>query len=798
MMKQTKALILTGGMVMSLVGHSQESSGRPTPGASDSSATAMPQLGDYIELDGTIKNEMYGTIDFPDAPLKDIVRAISKLANKNFILDRKIENRRITIISPAAVTKQEAYNAFLSALYMNDLTIVTMGSFLKVIEAKSALQSNIRVFVGDYAPPSEEIITLIYPLKYLSAEDIQRFLVDLVPRNGRITSYPNTNSLVMTDTGLNLRRIIAILKSVDVPGHEDQLESIPIRFANAKGIATLITDILEAQAGGRNRTGANRNNVQRTRGGGIITRIVPDERTNSLVVLANGRGVQELKSLISKLDTPDAAGGGNIHIYYCKNAVAEDLAGTINSLLTSQRQATGSRPGTTPGTPDSPVVQPANPGNNRAQAGGADTGGIRFEGNIRITADKATNSLIVLASGSDFAALRNVLQRLDIPRRQVYVEAAILEIRVSEGFEFGAGVNIAAPGLAQAGGFIPSATFSGNTFANLVSTPAGLSGIVAGFAAGQKYKITGNPNLKGVKISTVTGLIRALQSSQQAQILHQPQILTSDNQEAEIKISEKIPTVSIQESNTGGTVTRTPNVQKEEVSIGLKLTPQLGEGNDLVRLKVEQAIDDFSPSSRAQGQIEITQRKATTNVVVRNGDTVVVGGLQKTTLSDVRGKFPLLGDLPVLGFLFRSTEKAEVRSNLALFLTPHIINEYNDLLKITDRNLEQRETLSAPLDPKDSKIGEIRKLRATTQDNMKKAPPRGWGFKPKMEDTEDEENSDPVQPGSAFLNPNPPEKLEVQAPEALQAPEEITMGAPARAEDSDIDSDDTPAQPKAR
>ncbi len=771
---------------------SQDSSDRATPGASQ---TALPQLGDYIELDAAIKNEMYGTIDFPDAPLKDIVRAISKLANKNFILDRKIENRRITIISPASVTKQEAYNAFLSALYMNDLTVVTMGSFLKIIEAKSALQSNIRVFVGDYAPPSEEIITLIYPLKYLNAEDIQRFLVDLVPRNGRITSYPNTNSLVMTDTGLNLRRIIAILKSVDVPGHEDQLESIAIRFANAKGIATLVTDILEAQAGGRNRTGANRNNVQRTRGGGIITRIVPDERTNSLVVLANGRGVQELKSLISKLDTPDAAGGGNIHIYYCKNAVAEDLAGTINSLLTTQRQAAGTRPGATPGAPDSPVVQPANPGNNRGGAS-ADTGGIRFEGNIRVTADKATNSLIVLASGSDFAALRNVLQRLDIPRRQVYVEAAILEIRVSEGFEFGAGVNLAAPGLAQAGGFIPSSTFGGQTFANLVSTPAGLSGIVAGFTAGQKYTIQSGP-LKGVKINSVTGLIRALQASQQAQILHQPQILTSDNQEAEIKITEKIPTASDTTTATSTGPVTTTNIQKEEVSIGLKLTPQLGEGNDLVRLKVDQSIDDFTPSTRSpktQGQIEITQRKATTNVVVRNGDTVVVGGLQKTTLSDVRGKFPLLGDLPVIGFLFRSTEKTEARSNLALFLTPHIINEYNDLLKITDRTLGDREKLSSTLDPKDSNLEEVRRLRSLNRENMKKAPPRGWGFKPMIEeDAEDNEGATATEnPGSAFLQP-PRESIEVQAPAALASSDTLSPE-----ENSEIKEDEETQTPQAR
>ena len=240
---------------------SQKSSGAPgVP------TDLRSKLGDYVELDDSIKNDLYGTIDYPNADLKDIVKAISKLADKNFILDSKINNRKITIISPQPVTKQEAYNAFLSSLYMNGFTLVSMGRFLKIIEAKDAIQSNIRVFMGDFAPSSEEVVTVLYPLKYLNADEIQRFLTDLVPRNGRISSYPNTNTLVMTDTGVNLRRIVAILKSIDVPGHEDQLENIQIRYASAKGVASLIDDILEAQSGTRRTSGPVRNQPQKTRG----------------------------------------------------------------------------------------------------------------------------------------------------------------------------------------------------------------------------------------------------------------------------------------------------------------------------------------------------------------------------------------------------------------------------------------------------------------------------------------------------------------------------------------------------
>lgn len=720
----------------------------------NSNVPAIPKLGDYVELDETIRNEMYGSIDFPNAELKDIIKSIAKLSGKNFILDRKIENRKITIVSPNPVTKQEAYNAFLSALYMNDLTIVSMGKFLKVIEVKSAVQSNIRVFSGDNIPASEEVVTVLYKLKYLNVEEIQRYLNDLIARNGRVGFYPNTNTLVMTDTGLNLRRIVNILKSIDIAGTEDQLENIPIRYASAKTIASLIDEILSAQTGNRRPTGgAARGQAQKTRGGGIITKIVPDERTNSLVVLANGAGLTELKNLVSKLDTPDAAGGGNIHIYYCKNAVAEELATTISNLISgaASKGPTSGNNRATPNIPNSPAT-------NTLVQGSGGGGDVRFEGNIKITSDKATNALVVVASGSDFAALKTILAKLDIPRRQVYVEATIMEVSAIDSREVGLGVNYAQNGIAQAGGFIPSNLKGAETLTSMISTPAGIQGLVGSFSAGKKVEVT--VGTQKINISSVTGLIKAIQDSAQGNILHQPQILTSDNQEALIEVKNRL---AVQTGTTLVGTSATPQAVfgKEDVTISLKITPQIGKDNDLIRLKVEQQIDDFEASTTQTGQFNVNNRKANTMVVVRNGDTIVVGGLQKDTMSDTSSRFPILGDIPIIGWLFKGKKSETRRSNLVLFLTPYIINEYSDLIKITERKLEEREKRGRVLfDPKDRMAPEVGRLKEITRENLKKSRPKGWAFGAGSDDEspvppQDQTRDSPSIPGESQQNSLP-------------------------------------------
>lgn len=709
---------------------------KPTPTAATSknlTRSGLPKLnmGNYIELDESIKDEPYeGTIDFPDAELTDIMNAISKVANKNFILDASLKGKRITVLSPQKVTKEEAYNVFLTALFMNNLTVVASGKYLRVIPSREAPKSNVRVFYGDFVPASDEIVTLVYPLKNISSEDMPRIFQDLLPRTGNILVYPETNSVIMTDSGLNLRRMISILKAVDVPGSQPKLESIPVNYASAKDVARLIEEILDAQSGGNNRrtTSSRLQKEKKIQGGGVITKIVPDERTNSLVVLANGKGIEQLRSLIAKLDSPNATNSGNIHIYFIKNAVAEELATTMNNLLSASGASSSSVPSRVdPNIPNPNNNNNNNQSNNRGSRGTA-AEGVALEGAIKVVADKATNSLVIRATAANYSSLKKILERLDIPRRQVNVEATIMEIRVRDADKMNIASNIAVKGFASAGGFIPT-TFSKADFQSAVSSPAALGGLVAGFAAGKMVNIK-LPDGSTQSIPSIIALFQAIQDLSLGQIMQQPNILTSDNEPGLVNITEKIKVrgESTQQVSASGSTIATEKPETVDVTLELKVTPQIGEDNNLVKLKVEQTMEDYSPSPVLTAQIDKINRKATTVVVVRDGDTVVIGGFEKNDYKSTKSKVPLLGDLPIIGTLFRGSSSEKVRSNLMLFLTPKIIRENNNLLELTQMKLKKRQRDGKDAyDPKDYHRKDVSAMLKDTDERMKGK--KGWGFK---------------------------------------------------------------------
>ena len=697
--------------------------------------TGLPKLNmsGYVELDESIKNEPYeGSIDFPDAELTDILKAISKLADKNFILDNSLKGKRVTVLSPQKVTKEEAYNVFLTALFMNGLTLVSSGKFLRVIPSREAPKSNVRVFYGDFVPASDEIVTLVYPLKNISSEDMPRIFQDLLPRTGNILVYPETNSVVMTDSGLNLRRMISILKSVDVPGSQPKLESIPINYASSKDIAKLVEEILDAQAGGSSRRSSSSSSLQKVKkiqGGGVITKIVPDDRTNSLVVLANGKGIEQLRSLIAKLDSPNASNSGNIHIYFIKNAVAEELATTLNNLLGASGASSSSIPSRAGTTPQPSMgINPYSPSSFTSAAPTASKEGFAIEGQIKVVADKPTNSLVVRATSSNYEALKQIIDKLDIPRRQVNVEATIMEIRVRDSDKLNLAANIATEGFASAGGFIPS-TIEQSSFAAALTSPAAINGLIAGLPIGKFVNVKG-PDGKITQIRQFTGLIQAIQELSLGQIMQQPNILTSDNEAGSVSITEgiKVEAESTITTDSAGNQIQTRKADKVDVALELKVTPQIGEDNDLVKLKVEQTMTDFNNSINVTKQIDTISRKANTTVVVRSGDTIVIGGLEKNDLKSTRSKVPLLGDLPILGNLFRGSNVEKTRSNLMLFLTPKIIRDNGSLLELTRMRLENRQkTGRIAYDPKDFHRKNVSAMLKDTNERLEGKS--GWGFR---------------------------------------------------------------------
>ncbi|NBT58586.1 hypothetical protein EBT16_07365, partial [bacterium] len=386
----------------------------PTPPAKGKTPPAAPKLADYLELDSSVKGLEVKNFDLPDKDLKDVVTLISKWTGKNFILDSKVRGK-ITILGPSQVSLQEAYQAFLSALDANGLTTVQAGKFIRIIESAEARRAPVQTFSGEYAPTDDQYITRIFQLKYINADEVQREFRDLVTRQGKLFAYEPTNSIIITDTGSNIQRIRGILDSLDVKTYETTLHVLPIKNNSAKAVADMLGEIYgdEKAKPGQPRT-FRKTTMERTRGGGVISKVIPDETTNSLLVLANKAGFESLKSLVSRLDVK--ASSGKIRVYYCEHAKAEDLANTLASLAGGGSSAgrSGARRTSATGTAGAAGGAPA--------AGGS-SGPVsaELEGGAKITSDAATNSLVITANSNDYKTLRKVLKKLDIPRLQVFV-----------------------------------------------------------------------------------------------------------------------------------------------------------------------------------------------------------------------------------------------------------------------------------------------------------------------------------------------------------------------------------------
>jgi len=627
---------------------------RPAPSApGGKKSPAAPKLADYLELDPSVKGLEVKNFDLPDKDLKDVVTLISKWTGKNFILDSKVRGK-ITIIGPSQVSLQEAYQAFLSALDANGLTTVQAGKFIRIIESAEARRAPVQTYAGDYAPVDDQYITRIFQLKYINADEVQREFRDLVTRQGKLFAYEPTNSIIITDTGSNIQRIRGILDSLDIKTFETTLHVLPIKNNSAKAVADMLGEIYgdEKSKPGQPRT-FRKSSLERSRGGGVISKVIPDETTNSLLVLANKAGFESLKSLVSRLDVK--ASSGKIRVYYCEHAKAEDLANTLASLAggTGGVGRSGSRR-TSVSTPGATTA----PGASAPAAGGGSVT-AELEGGVKITSDAATNSLVITANSNDYKTLRKVLKQLDIPRLQVFVETAILEVNVGDKQQ--TGVNLAASqGLNFKGGFIGDS----GSLSTLLQ---------GGLVDGTTIPITGNKS----GIGNLTAMINLLSQESSTTVLSTPQIIALDNEKAEFQVLDDTPVLagSTLLSNGGGS---TQNIERLKTGITIKLTPHVNAASKTIRMEIEQKVDSFRedndiPEALRKSQKALTSRVTNTSAVVRDGDYLMMGGLMSDKVDESVSKVPLLGDIPVLGWLFKSKTFKTIKTNLIILLKPQVI-----------------------------------------------------------------------------------------------------------------------------
>jgi general secretion pathway protein D len=597
--------------------------------------------------------------NFPNSDIMEVTKHIQALTGINLILDKDVKGK-ISITTSTAITVGDAWKAYLAALNMAGYTIVKSGVYYKIINARDVRYVPTKIYTGSYTPETEAHIMKIIALKNVDASEISRNFRPFMSRYGRIIDIKQTNTIIISDTGANITRLEKLIKFLDVPGYDESLQIIPVRNSSATEIAKLLDNILSGGSSSRSKKSSRSSSSKRfsssksSSGSQNISKIIAEPRTNSIIAMANAEGAEELRALIKKLDVKFSSNQADkIHVHYLNYGNAEELSKTLSNLVSGSKGASkksGSRSFLSRGT----------------------EGSTLFNGEVKITADKNNNALVVTAAPTDWLTIKNVIAKLDIPRDQVYVEGLILETTASRTREFGVEfLSAYGAGNAQRVGF---SNGSGDLTNLLSGNPTALSGFFAGGGSGGTVEVPNPAGGDAIKINGVNALIKAIASNTNTNVLATPQILALDNTEAEFEVGATVP---VRETSVVNGVTNT-STKPQEAKLSLKITPQINKVTRFVKLKINQTINDFIGDLDTSGNGQATTtRAAITEVIVRDRDTIAMGGLLRDKETVSFNKVPLLGDIPVLGWLFKSKSKKIEKTNLLMFLTPKILSPYD-------------------------------------------------------------------------------------------------------------------------
>jgi len=582
------------------------------------------------------------TLNLKDADIRALISTVSKFTGKNFIIDPRVK-AKVTVISATTLTPEAVYEVFLSVLQVHGYAAVPTGSVIKIVPEVNAKQGPLPLSGTKERFAADELITKIIRLDHVPASQLVPILRPLVPQQGHLAAYNPTNTLIITDHAGNISRLMKIIAGVDRPD-SDELEIIPLKHASASELVRILNS-LNAGRGAKDSTKK--------------IRLAADDRTNSILVTGDRSSRLKIRATISYLDTPLEDGSGNTHVIYLKYAKAENMAKLLTGL--KDKGAKG-RPGV----------------KGKAAPVKTTTGSVISE-NAVIQADEETNALIITADPNTVKNLKAVIRQLDIRRAQVLIEAIIAEITTNNTKELGVG--LAVDGSQRSTGALPVG----------LSNLAGIGDLLVAVSSGTPPTALPNALSFGVGGKTSSGvrygaLLRALQSDTNSNILSTPNIVTLDNEEAELIVGENIPFVT--GSFTGGGSTNPNNpfqtIERQDVGVLLKVTPQINEGNT-VKLDLVQEISSVIPSSLELGLAGLSTRKRSikTSVLVDDGGILILGGLISEEVSDNETKVPLLGDIPIIGFLFRSENTTKAKANLMVFLRPSILRDHKDAALVT-------------------------------------------------------------------------------------------------------------------
>ncbi len=642
--------------------------------------------------------ELIDSFDYNNAEITDVIKAISELTGKNFIIDPGVRGK-ITIIAPTKITVAEAYKAFLSALAINGYTVVPSNGFFKIKSSRNAQRDNIETYSGNYFPNSDQMITRIIHLKHISAEQVSRELRILNSKDGEVTPFNSTNSIILSDYGSNVERVMKIIGQLDVPGFEEKLHVLRINNAKAKDMAELINKIVNKDSSSKGGGGSFSAGVPRFGGsssgrttqgqsGSAYFMVIPDDRTNSLIIVGNTQGIERVKKLVAQLDFKiKADDNGGVYVYYVKNGEAEKIAQTLSGIAKDSKPSSS---GSGLGGPGS-FIPPA----QQAQS--------IFGGDVKVTADKDTNSLIITASKQDYEVVLNLLSKVDIPRDQVYVETVILEMLINDAADWGLGYYQ----FDKTSGGVGRQGFNGNLDLQTLLNPIAGTGAILSFGNNDVFELK-TPTGQTQKISSFVGFLNFLKSTGRTNVLSTPQIMALDNEDSEIEVGQEVA-VSLTQSQSGTGPSQT-TANFKDATIKLKIKPFISPASDTVRMKIIQNIAQPEAQGQIPNTLTLSKRSITTNIVVPDGDTAVLGGLVKDSERERVTKVPILGDIPILGWLFKSRKMEKEKTNLIVFITPKIIRTQGENHKLVDKKLDERLNFikqNGGRDPYGKKIDEL-------------------------------------------------------------------------------------------
>jgi general secretion pathway protein D len=745
-------------------------------------------------------------INVKNAEIAAIIRIFSRKTKRNYILDEKVKGK-VSIYLPGKVSAEESLRILDSVLALKGFSTVPIGENLwKIVPAKEARQSTIPTRVdGRTEQPSSAVVTRLVSLKYVNAQDVQQMISQLISADGLVNAYTGTNSLILIDAEDNIERLLKIIDQLDVPFSNREMTIIPIQHADVEDISQKLNDILGeggskdknatldpvraniaspaqlAQAGQLPGAGARPMQTSGAQSGstisarGLVPKIIPDQRTNSLIIVADDETTARIRALVSQLDSKVDLSGNKFYVYRCQHANAEELSQVLAGLVGGGSGAGGFGTGAGAGlggTGANGVFDPSGGfggarnslanrnnrssfgnNNNRGALGGLG-GGTGFGGagrqgggmggqrgptstqlgdNISITADPATNSLIIAASKPDYEKIRALLAQIDVKRRQALVEATLLEVSIDNSIRTSTSF-LTSTGGADGGAIARSEFSTENSLTRLFTEPTKLQGLTLAVASAGSLNLPGN-----IKIPTQSLLVSAAQQNNNVNVLSAPTILATDNEEAQIVVGQNVPFLASTGTNAVNLNNTFNQVDRQDVGITLRITPQISS-RDYVTLRVYTEVSALvlSTVNSALGPTT-TKRQSETTIIAKDGQMIVTGGLIADDVSETDEGIPYLKDIPVLGHAFKANSRARAQKNLLIFLTPRIIKDQFDARDTTIESRERMEDVIADYNVQPKRRATLRNDRIdhVAESNAYEGPKPGTILPPSRATTEE-------------------------------------------------------------